>query len=85
VAEAQDVSRRYLDELFAKSGHRIETWMWEQRLQRAAEELSATDRSTDRCCRLHSMSASKAAAIFPAHSLNALACRREITAAIMSN
>lgn len=39
VADSQGVSRRYLDELFLQSGHRIESWIWERRLQRAADEL----------------------------------------------
>lgn len=39
VADAQKVSRRYLDDLFAKSGHRIESWIWERRLLRARDEL----------------------------------------------
>ncbi len=43
VAEAQGVSRRYLDELFAKRGYRIESWIWERRLERAAKKLSAVD------------------------------------------
>ncbi len=43
VAEAQGVSRRHLDELFAKRGYRIESWIWERRLERAAMELSAAD------------------------------------------
>ncbi len=43
VADAQGVSRRYLDELFSRFGHRIETWIWERRLQRAADMLVAVD------------------------------------------
>jgi AraC family transcriptional regulator, positive regulator of tynA and feaB len=43
VADAQKVSRRYLDDLFATSGYRIESWIWERRLQRAAEELSVSN------------------------------------------
>ena len=40
VADSQQVSRRYLDELFAKCGHRVDSWIWERRLERAAEHLS---------------------------------------------
>lgn len=47
VAERQQVSRRYLDELFACGGYRIEAWIWERRLVRSAEELSCPD-SVDR-------------------------------------
>jgi len=43
VAEAQGVSRRYLDELFASQEHSLQGWIWERRLQRAAEELSVSD------------------------------------------
>lgn len=39
VADAQKVSRRYLDELFAKNRSSIESWIWERRIARAAEEL----------------------------------------------
>jgi AraC family transcriptional regulator, positive regulator of tynA and feaB len=39
VAAAQNVSRRYLDDLFGQSGFRIERWIWERRLTRAMEEL----------------------------------------------
>lgn len=39
VADAQGVSRRYLDYLFMARGHRVQTWIWERRLQRAAEDL----------------------------------------------
>lgn len=39
VADAQNVSRRYLDALFAPMGHRVQTWIWERRLVRAAEDL----------------------------------------------
>jgi len=39
VADAQGVSRRYLDSLFMTRGHRVQTWIWERRLQRAAEDL----------------------------------------------
>lgn len=39
VADAQNVSRRYLDALFMTQGHRLQTWIWERRLQRAAEDL----------------------------------------------
>lgn len=42
VADAQQVSRRYLDDLFAACGYRIESWIWERRLVRAAEELNAS-------------------------------------------
>jgi AraC family transcriptional activator of tynA and feaB len=47
VAERQSVSRRYLDELFSRGGYRIEAWIWERRLARAAQELSCPD-SSDR-------------------------------------
>jgi AraC-like DNA-binding protein len=43
VADRHGVSRRYLDELFALSGYRVEAWIWERRLTRAAEELSLPD------------------------------------------
>ncbi len=39
VADAQNVSRRYLDALFAPMNHRVQTWIWERRLVRAAEDL----------------------------------------------
>jgi AraC-like DNA-binding protein len=39
VADAQGVSRRYLDTLFGTHGHRVQTWIWERRLLRAAEDL----------------------------------------------
>jgi AraC family transcriptional activator of tynA and feaB len=39
VADAQQVSRRYLDALFITRGHRLQTWIWERRLERAAEDL----------------------------------------------
>lgn len=42
VADAQQVSRRYLDDLFASCGYRIESWIWERRLIRAAEELNVS-------------------------------------------
>lgn len=45
VADAQGVSRRYLDELFESQEHRLQGWIWERRLQRAAEELAVDDRS----------------------------------------
>ena len=40
IAESQQISRRHLDELFRECGHRIESWIWERRLERAAEELA---------------------------------------------
>lgn len=40
VADAQQVSRRYLDDLFSERGYSIESWIWERRLVRAAEELN---------------------------------------------
>ena len=40
IADAQRVSRRYLDDLFSARGHSIESWVWERRLVRAAEDLS---------------------------------------------
>lgn len=43
VADAQDVSRRYLDDLFADCGYRIESWIWERRLVRAAEDLGVAN------------------------------------------
>lgn len=43
VAVSQGVSRRHLDELFRETGHRIRFWIWERRLQRAAEQLGATE------------------------------------------
>jgi AraC-like DNA-binding protein len=39
IADAQMVSRRYLDALFSQEGHRLQSWIWERRLQRAAQEL----------------------------------------------
>lgn len=39
VADAQGVSRRYLDALFGTHGHRVQTWIWERRLKRAADDL----------------------------------------------
>jgi AraC-like DNA-binding protein len=45
VADSQGVSRRYLDELFASQEHRLQGWIRERRLQRAAIELAADDRS----------------------------------------
>jgi AraC family transcriptional activator of tynA and feaB len=44
VADAQQVSRRYLDDLFSGCGYRIESWIWERRLVRAAEELSVNNK-----------------------------------------
>lgn len=43
VAQSQGVSRRYLDELFGQRGHRIESWIWERRANRAAEDIQAED------------------------------------------
>jgi AraC-like DNA-binding protein len=40
VAQAQRVSRRYLDELFGISGYSVDGWIWERRLMRSAEELA---------------------------------------------
>jgi AraC-like DNA-binding protein len=45
VADAQQVSRRYLDDLFCERGYRIESWIWERRLVRAAEELNVHNSS----------------------------------------
>jgi AraC-like DNA-binding protein len=40
VADAQSLSRRYLDELFGRyTGFRIEGWIWERRLKRAELQL----------------------------------------------
>lgn len=41
VADQQHVSRRYLDELFVKHGYRLNGWIWERRLQRAATRLGS--------------------------------------------
>jgi AraC-like DNA-binding protein len=46
VAEAQGVSRRYLDDRFGRIGLRIERCIWERRLVRAKEELSLSSRSS---------------------------------------
>jgi AraC-like DNA-binding protein len=43
VADAQGVSRRYLDALFESKKFRLQGWIWERRLQRAAEELAIAD------------------------------------------
>jgi len=45
VSAAQGVSRRYLDELFSQCGHRIETWIWERRLLRAADMLAVAEQA----------------------------------------
>jgi len=45
VAESQGVSRRYLDECFTRSGPSIDAYIWEQRLTRAAEQLSQSSLS----------------------------------------
>jgi AraC-like DNA-binding protein len=45
VADAQGVSRRYLDERFGLLGLRIERWIWERRLMRARDELSLSSRA----------------------------------------
>ena len=45
VALSQGVSRRHLDELFRGTGHRIRFWIWERRLQRAAQQLGAVPHS----------------------------------------
>jgi AraC family transcriptional regulator, positive regulator of tynA and feaB len=45
VADAQGVSRRYLDALFEAKRRRLQGWIWERRLQRAAEELAIDDLS----------------------------------------
>jgi len=44
VADAQGVSRRYLDDRFGRLGLRIERWIWERRLLRAREDLSLASR-----------------------------------------
>lgn len=49
VAEAQNVSRRYLDERFALLGTRIEKWIWERRLARAYEDLVLAGRDSKNC------------------------------------
>jgi AraC-like DNA-binding protein len=45
VAEAQGVSRRYLDDRFGLLGLRIERWIWERRLLRARDELGLSGRA----------------------------------------
>jgi len=45
VADAQGVSRRYLDDRFGLLGLRIERWIWERRLMRARDELSLSSRA----------------------------------------
>lgn len=45
VADAQGVSRRYLDDRFGLLGLRIERWIWERRLMRARDELSLSSRT----------------------------------------
>ena len=45
VADAQGVSRRYLDDRFGLLGLRIERWIWERRLLRAQNELSLSSRA----------------------------------------
>lgn len=45
VADAQGVSRRYLDDRFGLLGLRIERYIWERRLSRARDELSLSARS----------------------------------------
>lgn len=42
VASAQNVSRRYLDQLFHSTGFRVSGWLWERRLQRAAAALQSS-------------------------------------------
>lgn len=49
IAEAQGVSRRYLDELFGKIDLRIERWIWERRLVRAREDLQLSARARKSC------------------------------------
>ncbi|UZW57503.1 AraC family transcriptional regulator [Sphingobium sp. JS3065] len=49
VAEAQNVSRRYLDERFGLLGTRIEKWIWERRLARAHEDLVLAGRDARNC------------------------------------
>lgn len=46
VADAQGVSRRYLDDRFGLLGLRIERWIWERRLTRAREELTLSARAS---------------------------------------
>jgi AraC-like DNA-binding protein len=48
VAQAQGVSRRYLDALFKSKNHCLQSWIWERRLQRAAEELALAEASDKR-------------------------------------
>jgi AraC family transcriptional activator of tynA and feaB len=48
VAHSQGVSRRYLDECFARSGTSIDAYIWDLRVRRAAEQLvqsSLSDKS----------------------------------------
>lgn len=45
VADAQGVSRRYLDDRFGLLGLRIERWIWERRLTRARDELTLSARA----------------------------------------
>lgn len=45
VADAQGVSRRYLDDRFGLLGLRIERWIWERRLMRARDELVLSARA----------------------------------------
>lgn len=45
VADAQGVSRRYLDDRFGLLGLRIDRWIWERRLTRARDELTLSARA----------------------------------------
>ena len=45
VADAQGVSRRYLDDRFGLLDLRIERWIWERRLTRARDELTLSARA----------------------------------------
>lgn len=49
IADAQGVSRRYLDELFGKMNLRVERWIWERRLIRARDELKLSARARKGC------------------------------------
>ena len=39
IADSQRVSRRYLDDMFSQCGHSLKTWIWQRRVDRAAEEI----------------------------------------------
>ena len=40
VADSQNVSRRYMDECFTRTGSSVDAYIWELRLRRAAQQLS---------------------------------------------